>query len=119
MRTSGKAKRAPVAAIRRSQASANSSPPPKARPLMAAITGLLNWSSGSTMRGRCGSGAVEALRSPPAQNALPAPVSTTTRIDESASNAAKAAVNSARMSSLMALRLSGRSSVTRATASST
>ena len=51
------------------------------------------------------------LMSPPAQKPLPAPVSTRARMALSAVTDSSAAMNSVRMSSLMALRLSGRFSV--------
>ena len=60
-------------------------------------------------------GIMMAWRSPPAENALPAPVRITARTAGSASKPANAAVSSARISSLMALSLSGRLSVTCAT----
>jgi hypothetical protein len=59
-----------------------------------------------------------ARMSPPAQKALPAPVSTSARTLSSRFTRSSAAMSSPRMSSLMALRTSGRSRVRTATLSS-
>ncbi|MOA52644.1 hypothetical protein D3C78_1759780 [compost metagenome] len=59
------------------------------------------------------------LMSPPAQKPLPAPVSTRALTALSAATRSSASMNSVRMSSLMALRLSGRFRVMVATASVT
>ena len=121
-------KRAPVEAMRMSQASAISRPPPTATPLSAAITGLLKLSSGAVRRGRvtmvlaamleCTATLPGVARSTPAQNAVPAPVRITTRTAISSSKPANAFASASRVASSMALRLSGRLKVRQATPAS-
>ena len=93
-RTSLNANVAPSAAIVRSHAAVRPSPPPKACPLMRPITGFGELQIVfSTVTNGCSppSAAVRPplFRSAPAQNAAPAPVSTTVRTPGSASAVAR------------------------------
>ncbi len=121
-------------ATMKSQASAMSQPRPAAAPLTAAITGFGRPCSSATLLWVCPcrrqplnatspagaeSRSFMPEMSPPEQNDLPLPVSTTARTASSAATRSSTAMNSARNASLMALRTSGRLSVTIATASST
>jgi hypothetical protein len=116
-------KLAPSLQITKSQARAVSAPSPDAAPFTAAITGLGQVCSRAWVRctrcWRCQplkptspAGAFMRLSmpamSPPAQKALPAPVSTTARTARSAPMRSSASMNSLRIASLIALRLSGR-----------
>ena len=101
-------------------------PPAMAGPSTAAISGLVRrrpLSSGSiTDRSKSpsrepGWSLVIALRSAPAQNAPPAPVSTHTRMPGSASTWSQAWRSSAIIAALSALRASGRFIVTTRTCS--
>ena len=105
------------AAIRRWQHIASSSPPPRAKPLTIAITGLGRRSTrriirvprSEKSRPCTGVSAFISAMSAPATNALgPAPVSTTTRTVSSAAAAAKAASRASRVAALSAFSLSGR-----------
>src|SRR3954447_16641554 len=112
----------PGAAIRMSQARASSKPPATAWPFSAATTGT-NLSPrtsnrlrpGRFMGGRNGSPRRSAsrisLRSKPAQNAGPLPVSTTARTSGSAPQTSSSSTRSACRAVDSALRRSGRSSV--------
>ena len=113
--------RAPCPATRMSHACRISVPPAIAGPSTAAISGLVSrrpLSSGSiTDRSRSaieapGCETVIALRSAPAQNAPPAPVSTQTRMPGSLSTVSQAWRISAIIGALSALRASGRFIVT-------
>ena len=113
-RASVTANRAEVPATHRSHIWASRNPPPNAGPLTAAITGLVTWrfrprfgvmSRGGTVR----PSAAISLRSAPAQNASPAPVSTSTAAPSSASNRRNPAHNPSATARLTALRASGRS----------
>src|SRR5581483_1442570 len=89
-RTSLNANAALSAAMVRSHAAVRPSPPPKACPLMRPITGFGEFQIVfSTVTNGCSSPSVAVrppdLRSAPAQNAAPAPVSTTVRTCGSAS----------------------------------
>ncbi len=113
------------AATTRSHCWASRNPPANATPLTAAIVGF----GTSMLRPNCGrksggatSSAVSAisLRSPPAQNAFsPAPVSTSTAAESSASNRRMPSHSPSRTALFSALRASGRSIVIQATPSST
>ena len=66
---------------------ASSSPPPNASPLIAAITGLVEFSICANKSAKDGladmAGKPNSLTSAPPQNALPDPMMTTARIDSS------------------------------------
>src|SRR6266545_364719 len=110
-------------AMRTWQAMASSQPPPRAKPLTAAITGLPSRSMRSSTRcprrerslpstGLC---VASSAMSAPATNAFsPAPVRMTPRVAGSAARAAKAASSSSTVPSFRALSLSGRLMVTKA-----
>src|SRR6266540_5781198 len=111
---------------RKSQARASEKPPPAATPSTAAITGFGIWRISSTAwwkrpassRKAAGgpSGCPAAhLRSPPAQNAPPAPASTTARTRSAAATVASCRARRAAMSRSNALSPCGRSSRTFAT----
>ena len=107
-----------------SQASASEKPAPAAGPLTAAITGkgirrrsTIAWCSASaprrTSEGRSISSDCDALlepvlTSPPAQKALPAPVTISARSGARSASQAKATVISRIISGLIALKASGR-----------
>src|ERR1700691_958178 len=119
IRTSETAKTASAAATAMSQQLTSPTPPAKAAPLTRATTGF-----GISLRVRSISARPMAsatfrvssspamrfiqLMSPPAEKALPAPVSTTTRTLPSAPRVRKAPANSAISASSKALRTSGR-----------
>src|SRR5262245_16487174 len=114
------------AAIRMSHASASSSPPPNAAPLIAAITGRRNAAtafisrlSSSRNPHVCSSDIVRrSFRSAPAEKALPAPVTTTARTSlpcfTSAASCPNTPASSATSPFDSALAASGRFSVTKA-----
>ena len=121
-RASVMAKVACSAAMHRSHICASSQPPAKAKPLTAAIVGLVT-SRPWPMIGRKPFGgtasdiSAASFRSMPAQNAFgPAPVRIATRAESSASKRRNAANRPARTSLLMALSCAGRSIVTSTTA---
>src|SRR4051794_26647649 len=113
--TSGMPSLAPRAATIRSQASAISSPPATAKPSIAAIRGLreARWTIPAKPRspthGR--SPVTNALRSMPAENPLPAPVSTPTCSSGVSSSSSRASATPWASAPLTALRASGRLSV--------
>ena len=118
MRTQELAKRASGVAMRRSQARARSSPPPRATPLTAARTGtgqswnalMLAWPdlyTSSVAAAPSRATLIPKRRSPPAQNAGGVPVRTTSRVS-APSTAVTAAVSALMTSAVMALRRSGR-----------
>src|SRR3954453_22141857 len=121
---SGKPKVAVVDATRTSHSSASAKPPASAGPLTAATIG-----SGSSASARNSRRLVSTIcflwaRSPPncvtsmpAQNAVPAPVSTRQRVSSPAAAFSSAAASSVRSSSDSALRFSRRSRVSRTTPS--
>ena len=107
------------AAMARSAAMTRLNPAPAAVPFTAAMTGALPRASRESPM--CRSPAItlsrlfaldpalaKAPRSPPAQNALPAPVSTTARTSGSSSQRTATSANSFAHSGLMALNASGR-----------
>src|SRR3954452_8086631 len=106
---------APRAATIRSQASTISSPPATAKPSIAAIRGLreARWTIPAKPRspthGR--SPVTNALRSIPAENPLPAPVSTPTCSSGVSSSSSRASATPCASAPLTALRASGRLSV--------
>src|SRR3954447_6723932 len=120
------------AAIARSHDTSGVNAPPKHQPLTIAIVGFGNTRSirhcqsmlsRRTLRCTC-SGASStsrkySLRSMPAENESPAPVSTSTAASSSASTASSTSIISALSRGLIALRLSGRFRVTHAIRSST
>jgi hypothetical protein len=120
------------AAIARSQPTRGMKAPPKHQPLTIAIVGLAKLRSRRncqvplsqrTLRCTC-SGAPStsrkySFRSIPAENDSPAPVSTSTPTSSSASSASSTSNISRFRVGLIALRLSGRFSVTQASPSST
>src|SRR5207244_3081898 len=120
--------RARAAATRKSHASASSTPPPKASPLMAAMTGIFVSVIASSVvrmwRAIDAASSAErilssSLRSPPAQKALaPVPRMTMTRA-RVARTALSACASSAMVRGASALRASGRSMVRVATPRST
>ena len=109
---------------RMSHARATSQPPPRAKPLMAAITGTPRASMASHMpwpraaNSRAASTSIPAMRamSAPAENARPAPVSTTARTPGSAATSSSAARRSPINSGEKAFRASWRSSTSTCTA---
>src|SRR6516164_617104 len=109
---------ASCSATRRSHQAASSSPPATAYPLIAAITGLPSRSRvgpiGPSPSGlaRLPSGPPTALRSAPAQNVPPAPQSTATCADSSASKSRNASARAAAVGPSTAFRASGRSRMT-------
>src|SRR5829696_2438801 len=116
----------PVGSVkRRSQQAAISTPPPMQWPRIIAIVGLgksrrAAWaarlSRRTTAMGSAGSGPLSrSAMSAPAQKLGPAPVTTSTRTAESSASAARTPGSPAHMAAVMALRLSGRSIVSRAT----
>ena len=116
--TSGRPTLAPSTATRISHASASSQPPPKAKPLMAAITGLLSRAIISVSLisiFACRAATTPtfswaaSLRSLPAENdRSPAPVRITTRTSGSARMAVTASMSSSRIWRLRAFSTSGR-----------
>ena len=113
-------------ATRTWQARASSQPPPRAKPLIAATTGLPSRSIRSSTRcpridRSCPSTGVCVASSPmsaPATKAFsPAPVRITPRTDASAPSAAKTASSSSITRSFRAFSFSGRLTVTMATPS--
>src|SRR2546426_821497 len=113
-------------AIRMSHASANSRPPPSAKPRMAAMMGWPQRSIAArkSTRWRCArnctgtSGTTNSRMSAPAEKAFsPAPVATTTRTSAFCAISPKQAVSSSRIFSFIALWTSGRFSVIVATPS--
>src|SRR5919197_195897 len=125
MRASGMPMRAVSAITRRSQCSASSHPPAMASPCTRAMVG---WRERST---RCSTPTTSpsgsrapprdsmSLRSMPEQNALPAPRTTTTRTSRRVSRSSKAERRPVSIAVFMALRWSGRFSVTVAMPSAT
>ena len=120
--TSGNPSFASSTATRMSQASASSQPPPRAKPLMAAITGLLSRAISSvspTSILACRAATTPtfswaaSLRSRPAEkDRSPAPVTIITRTSGSARMAVTASMSSSRICRLRAFSTSGRFSVT-------
>src|SRR4051812_10557270 len=122
--TSGNPNVAVVDARRTSHSSARAKPPATAGPLTAATIGSGSSASArnrrrlvSTIRSLCGRSPPNCVTSMPAQNAVPAPVSTRQRTPSSAAASSSATASSVRSSSDSALRFSGRSSVSRTTPS--
>jgi hypothetical protein len=115
MRECVSANRASSLAMRKSQASANSRPPVTVTPLMAPITGTGNARSTSSTLGGISSPEPNSCRSMPAQNARPAPVSTTARSPGSAASPSTADPSRPSSAAFNALSLAGRFSVTSAT----
>src|SRR5947207_1110490 len=124
---SGWPMRAVSAAMRSVQAIASSQPPPRQKPLIAAITGLPMFSIRSrTCCPRCacslpcvGLSAASSLMSAPAMNAFsPAPVTITTRTDASCFRCSTACRSSSVVGVSRALRTAGRLMVRIATAPS-
>src|SRR5579871_2616667 len=117
--------RACAAAMRKSQATDSSAPPPIASPLSAAITGSGNARivSSDAFASRAISAAPSSVvidassrKSPPAaKHCSPAPRKTATRKLRSSRLEAKASASERKTSPLNALRLSGRLMVTRST----
>lgn len=108
------------AATTRSQATIRPRPPARAGPLTIATSGLPR-SCMARSRSTSDAGATPPLagacmpaRSPPAENAGPAPVSTTTRTAGSARSPARASTSSPQVAGPIGLRLSGRLRVSRA-----
>ncbi|MNL26337.1 hypothetical protein D3C87_1478570 [compost metagenome] len=114
----------------KSQLRAVSAPNPAAAPLTAAMVGLgMRYSRLTAWCTRCcrdqplkatsplGASMRRCMpeMSPPAQKPLPSPVNTNAFVPRSALTASSAWINSARMASLIALRFSGRFSVSVAT----
>jgi len=130
-RMNDRQKRAVGVATTKSAISARLKPAPKAGPSTAAISGLSSSTScriqGCTSRMRSRQVSTVAVplarasamprMSPPAQNAPPAPVRITARIDLSAAIAGTTRANSSFISALSALRASGRFIVSVATPS--
>src|SRR3954468_13010287 len=119
---SGNPNVAVVAATRTSHSSARAKPPAIAGPLTAATIGSGSSASArnrrrlvSTIRSLCGRSPPNCVTSMPAQNAVPAPVSTRQRTPSSAAASSSATASSVRSSSDSVLRFSGRSSVSRTT----
>ena len=121
------AKRACSLANRKSQASANSKPPVTAAPLTAPIIGcghcsmattIGDWGPNPSPLDNNSGSSVSALRSTPAQNTRPAPVSTIALTDSDAASPPKVAIIASDNSRLSALLASGRFRVTRATPAS-
>ncbi len=120
---SGRPKRAERAAMRRSQASASSSPPPTHVPLIAAMSGFSRASRSlkklvsSRVLAR-NTGVFQSVSnvdtSAPTQNVLPVPVNTTTRTVSFAYSSSARARKSPRISIEIALFFSGRLMVTTA-----
>jgi len=128
--TNEAANRASGAAMMKSQASAMSRPSPIAGPLTAAI---VIWSAPAsavtnaavwcclrqpriaTSPAGCSSRRRMPLTSPPAQNALPAPVRMITRTSSSSDSAASSTRSASRMPSSSAFRACGRFRVSTAT----
>ncbi|MDX6648588.1 MAG: hypothetical protein QOJ97_539 [Solirubrobacteraceae bacterium] len=124
--SSGNPKVAARPATRTSQCSASTKPPAIAGPFTAATAGLGNRATApkaatlvSTSRCLCARSPPNCVTSIPAQNAVPAPVSTAHATPSSAARAPNASASSTRRSIESALRFSGRRSVTSATAAST
>src|SRR3954447_21690808 len=120
------------AAIARSHDTSGVNAPPKHQPLTIAIVGFGNTRSirhcqsmlsRRTLRwtwsGAASTSRKYSLRSIPAENESPAPVSTSTAASSSASTSSSTSIISALSVGLIALRLSGRFSVTHAIRSST
>ena len=103
------------AATRRSHDSAISSPPASAKPSMAAISGFLEPCSKKSPRPLGGPLEANALRSMPAQNPRPAPVSTPVVSPSLLSSSWTAASSPWARSVLMAFMASGRLSVINST----
>ena len=116
-RVSGSPTEAPGAAILRSQASAISSPPPSAAPLMAATSGLSMASMASTTSASSGGfgGWFISLTSAPATKQAPPPVMTIAATDWSEPASRIASIRPARAACDIAL-TGGLSMVTTATA---
>src|SRR5437763_1583547 len=106
---------APLAATIRSQASAISMPPARAKPSTAAINGLreARWVKPAKPRSpnQADSPLTNAPRSIPALKKPPAPVSTPTESSSSSSSSSRAPATPAASAALTALRTSGRLSV--------
>ena len=128
-REKAKPMRALAAITRRSQASASPTPPPKASPLIRAMTGIGKRCSApmasrkartaaSTSAGGDDCSRSNSAMSAPAQKCLPAPVNTSARARGAARTASTAAASSRPISMVIELARSGRLSVSRATASS-
>src|ERR1700761_3502330 len=109
--------------MRTSAANARFRPAPTAGPLTAAIVGSAHWPTAMnpsySLSNPSSAALPSALRSAPAQNALPAPVTTTACTSGSASACSMADRNCAEISLVTALRRSGSLTVTSATWSST
>ena len=105
------------AATTRSHATIRPRPPASAGPLTIAMIGLPRSCIASEQLGSVAVGPPSACciadRSPPAENTVPAPVSTTTRTPGFALIAASAATSSPQVAGPIGLRLSGRLSVMR------
>jgi hypothetical protein len=121
--TSGSPITALAEAVRRWQASASSKPPPKAKPFMAATTGLGQlstvfisfWPRSASGRACSGVCLASSPMSAPATKAFsPAPVTMTARTAVSAPTASKQCCSSPIVASFSALSLSGRLTVTKA-----
>ena len=125
MRASGMPMRAVSAITRRSQCSASSQPPAMASPWTSAMVGWreasTRWSTATTLPSGSRAPPRDSIsrRSMPAQNAGPAPRTTTTRTSRRASSSSMAVASPVSMAAFMALRLSGRLSVTVAMPSAT
>src|SRR4051794_7446468 len=120
-------KRVPAAISRTSQASASCVPAPMATPLIAATVGFSSRSTSeindvsrceSWRNSRGSQSRSKRLRSPPALNALPAPVRITARTSARSAAPSKAARSAAAISPSIALRRSGRLSASNSTPSS-
>ena len=113
--TSGKPNCALSAATIRSQASAISKPPAKAKPSTAAITGFLGGVSMMPPRPRPGSSMrspfTNALRSMPEQKCPPSPVKMPTVTVSSLSSRSMASAKACEVARSIALRMAGRQSV--------
>src|SRR5690625_2828636 len=127
--TSGRPRRAPSAAMRRSHASATSRPPPKAKPFTAAIVGTgsaaralrTSWPERAASRPANASlpRRVNSLMSAPATKARPEPVRMSAFTASAPATTSSASPNSSIRSAFSALRTSGRSKVMVAMPSST
>ena len=102
--TSGIEKRVDSAAIRRSHAAANTTPPPTQCPWTAAIVtaciasiaSAISRPASAASRGRVPAGSPKLARSAPALKARPAPCTITTRTSSRVSNQSAAATSSRR-----------------------
>src|SRR5256885_2975399 len=120
-RTSGTATSERSVAMRKSHATASSRPAPIVYPSIAATTGFRQRSAAVSVSPHSSRSAGASVRnsatSPPALNALPpAPRTTTTRTDSSASSPAKIPGNSLRIATVIVFILAWRSIQTVATA---